>query len=42
VYSLSSDTWRYIRECEPTRNESWVRKLRRQFVPLPTQSRELQ
>jgi GT2 family glycosyltransferase len=42
VYNLTPETWRYIRECEPTRNESWVRKLRRQFVPLPTQSRELQ
>ncbi|MEY4583129.1 MAG: hypothetical protein RL701_7832 [Pseudomonadota bacterium] len=42
VYSLTPDTWDYIRECEPTRNESVVTKLRRQFVPLPQQSRELQ
>jgi GT2 family glycosyltransferase len=39
VYQLSSDTWNYIRDCEPTRSEPWLVKLRRQFVPLPTQSR---
>ncbi|MET0391222.1 MAG: glycosyltransferase [Polyangiales bacterium] len=38
VYRLSPETWGYIRECEPTRSESWVAKLRRQFVTLPTQS----
>jgi GT2 family glycosyltransferase len=38
VYHLTPDTWHYIRECEPTRSEPWLVKLRRQFVPLPTQS----
>lgn len=42
AYSLSSDTWNYIRECEPTRSESWATKLRRQFVPLPSASNEFQ
>ncbi len=37
MYALSEDTWRYIRECEPTRNESWSAKLMRQFERLPTQ-----
>jgi len=41
VYALSPETWRYIRECEPTRSESWWSKLKRQFVALPTQCREL-
>lgn len=38
-YQLSSETWRYIRVCEPTRSEPWLVKLRRQFVLLSTQSR---
>jgi len=42
AYSLTAETWEYIHECEPTRSESWIVKLRRQLVPLPTQSREFQ
>lgn len=42
VYALTSETWSYIRECEPTRSDSWVTKLRRQFVPLPSASNEFQ
>jgi GT2 family glycosyltransferase len=38
-YELSSETWRYIQDCEPTRLEPWLVKLRRQFVQLSTQSR---
>lgn len=40
AYRLTPDTWRYIRECEPTRQQSWLVKLRRQLVPLPVQSRD--
>lgn len=39
AYRLTPDTWRYIRECEPAREQSWLAKLRRQLVPLPVQSR---
>jgi GT2 family glycosyltransferase len=39
AYRLSSETWRYIRLCEPTRSEPWLVKLRRQFALLSTQSR---
>lgn len=37
AYALSDDTWRYIRECEPNRQESLLAKIRRQFAPLPHQ-----
>jgi hypothetical protein len=40
AYHLTPDTWQYIRECEPTRQEPWLAKLRRQFIPLPIQSRD--
>ncbi|HET8935731.1 MAG TPA: glycosyltransferase [Polyangiales bacterium] len=40
AYRLTPETWRYIRECEPTRQQSWLVKLRRQLVPLPVQSRD--
>lgn len=40
AYQLTPETWRYIRECEPSRQESWLVKLRRQLVPLPVQSRD--
>lgn len=40
AYQLSSETWSYIRECEPARQQSWLTKLRRQLVPLPVQSRD--
>lgn len=32
--TLSSATWRYIRQCEPTRQEPLLAKIRRQFVRL--------
>lgn len=35
--TLSSATWRYIRQCEPTRQEPLLAKIRRQFVRLPHQ-----
>lgn len=40
AYRLTPETWRYIRECEPTRQQPWLVKLRRQLVPLPVQSRD--
>ena len=40
AYRLTAETWRYIRECEPARQQSWVVKLRRQLVALPVQSRD--
>jgi GT2 family glycosyltransferase len=40
AYRLTPDTWRYIRECEPARRESWLAKARRQLVALPVQSRD--
>jgi GT2 family glycosyltransferase len=40
AYRLTQETWRYIQECEPTRQQSWLVKLRRQLVPLPVQSRD--
>jgi GT2 family glycosyltransferase len=40
AYRLTTATWRYIRECEPARQQSWFAKLRRQLVPLPVQSRK--
>jgi hypothetical protein len=40
AYQLTPETWRYIRECEPARQQSWLAKLRRQLVPLPVQSRD--
>jgi GT2 family glycosyltransferase len=42
MYHLTPETWRYIQQCEPNRSESWLRKLQRQFVMLPSQSREFQ
>lgn len=39
LYELSHDTWRYIRECEPTRSQPWHVKLMRQFVRLPNDGR---
>lgn len=36
--ALSRDTWRYIRQCEPTRQEPLLAKIRRQFVRLPHQN----
>ena len=38
AYQLSTETWRYIRECEPSRSDPWRSKLRRQLRPLPRQS----
>lgn len=35
--TLSSATWRYIRACEPMRDEPLLAKIRRQFVRLPYQ-----
>lgn len=37
AYALSRETWRYIRQCEPTRQEPLLAKIRRQFVRLPHQ-----
>jgi GT2 family glycosyltransferase len=37
AYALSSETWRYIRQCEPARQEPLLAKMRRQFVRLPHQ-----
>ena len=37
-YLLSPETWRYIRECEPSRTDPLLAKLRRQLSPLPSQS----
>ena len=37
AYALSSETWSYIRHCEPTRQEPLPAKIRRQFVRLPHQ-----
>jgi GT2 family glycosyltransferase len=37
AYALSHETWRYIRQCEPTRQEPLFAKIRRQFVRLPHQ-----
>lgn len=37
AYRLSDETWAYIRQCEPNRSEGFLRKLMRQFVPLPHQ-----
>jgi len=37
AYVLSSETWRYIRQCEPARQEPLLAKIRRQFVRLPHQ-----
>jgi GT2 family glycosyltransferase len=37
IYALSSETWRYIRQCEPARQEPLLAKIRRQFVRLPHQ-----
>lgn len=37
AYALSGETWRYIRQCEPTRQEPLLAKIRRQFVRLPHQ-----
>ncbi|HJV94371.1 MAG TPA: glycosyltransferase [Azonexus sp.] len=37
TYELSRETWRYIRQCEPTRHEPLLAKIRRQFVRLPHQ-----
>ncbi|HLY58055.1 MAG TPA: glycosyltransferase [Stellaceae bacterium] len=36
-YRLSAETWRYIHDCEPTRRDSLVIKLARQFQRLPHQ-----
>jgi GT2 family glycosyltransferase len=38
LYRLSPETWRYIRDCEPSRRDPWFSKLRRQLTPLPRQS----
>lgn len=38
MYRLSPETWRYIRDCEPSRADPWPSKLRRQLTPLPRQS----
>jgi GT2 family glycosyltransferase len=38
LYQLSPETWRYIRDCEPSRRDPWPSKLRRQLTPLPQQS----
>lgn len=38
-YQLTPETWRYIRDCEPSRSEHWFVKLRRQFIRLPAASR---
>jgi hypothetical protein len=32
LYRLSQDCWRYIRDCEPWRNEPLAAKIRRQFT----------
>jgi len=37
AYALSDDTWRYIRQCEPARQEPLLTKIGRQFVRLPHQ-----
>ncbi|MDB5799942.1 MAG: hypothetical protein JWL63_881 [Rhodocyclales bacterium] len=37
-YQLSQETWDYIHSCEPTRSDSFVRKVARQFSMLPHQS----
>lgn len=38
VYALSNETWDYIRQCEPTRQEPLLAKISRQFVRLPHQN----
>lgn len=37
-YRLSRETWHYIRQCEPTRNDPWHIKFQRLLVLLPTES----
>jgi GT2 family glycosyltransferase len=39
AYDLSPETWHYIRQCEPTRNDPWHIKFQRLLVLLPTESR---
>lgn len=36
-YRLSSATWKYILECEPSRRDTVIRKIHRQLVSLPHQ-----
>lgn len=38
VYRLSESTWEYILQCEPSRSQSVLAKIRRQFVALPNHS----
>lgn len=38
LYTLSADTWAYILQCEPSRRDGMVQKIRRQFAMLPHQS----
>lgn len=38
LYRLGDDTWRYILDCEPSRREGVLSKLKRQFQRLPHQS----
>jgi GT2 family glycosyltransferase len=37
AYALSNDTWQYINQCEPSRQEPLFAKIRRQFIRLPHQ-----
>jgi GT2 family glycosyltransferase len=42
AYHLSAETWRYIHQHEPSRNDPWHIKFQRLLVLLPTESRSPQ